>query len=421
MDPMSPPGAQTQWYLARDGQQYGPLSELELAKFIELGHLQPTDLLWREGFPDWRPAMIVFPPHKPAPQRPMAPPRPMHHAPAPQPTASRMGRDPAAATFQPQYARPAGHAPQPARPAHAGQARHPEPAHRPEPEEDADEKGGGVLKKLVLAIVCLTVLGGGGWFAYQHRANLLQSVGSWSSRLISGGASQRGLDTSPLAGFSGPPQTIDSALQTTPLWRIIKRDFPEWYAERLKETASLTAQSKDDAAIGQHMARALVVLRRQNATHALAAGFPQLKSVAATFYENLTLLRKHSTEACFAFISQGEASPVIVTLMQDPLHARHLQAQLTAVFEAIADGRSAARVYPQPRKSDYDALAADLAKRGWTQADMQLFSDERALARAGPEKVCQLVSDWFAAQLDVKDPDMQLRLLVDSLKPVIAG
>ena len=52
---------------------------------------------------------------------------------------------------------------------------------------------------------------------------------------------------------------------------------------------------------------------------------------------------------------------------------------------------------------------------------MQLFSDERALARAGPEKVCQLVHDWFAAQLALKDPDMQLRLLVDSLKPVVAG
>jgi hypothetical protein len=35
--------------------------------------------------------------------------------------------------------------------------------------------------------------------------------------------------------------------------------------------------------------------------------------------------------------------------------------------------------------------------------------------------VCQLVHDWFAAQLAIKDPDMQLRLLVDSLKPVVAG
>ena len=65
---MSAPVSQVQWYLARDGQQYGPLSEPELAKFIELGHLQPTDLLWRDGFPDWRPAMVVFSQQRHAPR-----------------------------------------------------------------------------------------------------------------------------------------------------------------------------------------------------------------------------------------------------------------------------------------------------------------------------------------------------------------
>ena len=226
---------------------------------------------------------------------------------------------------------------------------------------------------------------------------------------------------SPVKDFRTTAEGTDALLRRTPLWRIVKRDFPDWYAERVKEAAALAAENKDDAAIGQHLARALIGLRRQNATHALAASFPQLKAVAATFYQNLAQLRKHSVEACYAFISQGEASPAIVALMQDPGHAGHLQAQLTAVFEAIADGRKAARVYPQPRKTDYDTLTTDLTKRGWSQADMQLFSDERALARAGPEKVCQLVHDWFAAQLDVKDADMQLRLLVDSLKPVVAG
>lgn len=42
----------TEWYLARDGQQFGPLSDVELTKFVELGHLRPTDLLWRQGFAD---------------------------------------------------------------------------------------------------------------------------------------------------------------------------------------------------------------------------------------------------------------------------------------------------------------------------------------------------------------------------------
>jgi len=107
--------------------------------------------------------------------------------------------------------------------------------------------------------------------------------------------------------------------------------------------------------------------------------------------------------------------------MQNPAYTARLQAQITAVFEAIAEGRKTARAYPRPRSADYDVLMADLTKRGWSQADMQLFNDPRALANAGPERLCQMVSDWFAAQLAVEDPDMQLRLLVDALKPLVAG
>src|SRR5262245_2279544 len=73
MNEMSPPAANHQWYLARDGQQYGPLAEAELVKFIELGHLHANDLVWREGFPDWRPALTVFPPRKQPVLRPPPP------------------------------------------------------------------------------------------------------------------------------------------------------------------------------------------------------------------------------------------------------------------------------------------------------------------------------------------------------------
>lgn len=407
---MSAPITKVQWYLARDGQQYGPLSEPELAKFIELGHLQPTDLLWRDGFPDWRPAMVVFPP-----QRPAAAPRPAPAARTAPPQASRQSAAPRAAAER----GPAFH---PQKSAAAGMSAHRGRAERYDEEEDFEPRGGG-LKKAMVTILVLALLGAAGWFAYPHRATLIPALKTLPNRVVAlvsaiGGKDR---DAVPLKGLTGSSEQIDSRLQSTKLWRIIKREFPDWYAERLKETTDLAAQDKDDAAIGQHLARAVVLLRRQQVSQALAAGFPQLKQVATTFYENLARLRKQSIEACYAFISQGEASPVIVSLMQNPQHAGPLQAQLTAVFEAIADGRKTARVYPQPRKSDYDTLAGDLAKRGWTQADMQLFSDERALSRASPEKVCQLVHDWFAAQLDLKDPDMQLRLLVDSLKPVVAG
>jgi hypothetical protein len=252
-----------------------------------------------------------------------------------------------------------------------------------------------------------------------------QVVGSLTSPSGSSGAIQVGdrtsLEAPPLAGFSGTAPEIDTKLQATALWRVLKREFGDWYSQRLDEAAGMAREGKNDTIIGQHLARKLVELRRQQANHALSATLPRLKGVAAAFYDNLAKLRRHSVDTCYGFISQSEASPAIVAMLQGSAHTAHLQTQLTAVFEAIAEGRKQPRVYPQPRQGDYDMLAADLTKRGWSPADMQLFSDERALAKAPPEKVCQMVHDWFASQLAIEDPDAQMRLLVDSLRPVVAG
>jgi hypothetical protein len=418
MDRMSPPGAHSQWYLARDGQQYGPLSETELGKFVELGHLQPTDLLWREGFPDWRPAMVVFPPRKPAMQR--TAPATRSAGPFAQQTAQvRGGREqPMARQAPTQRTAAAGMRPSQAPPRQS----------YPEPEDGAPR--GRRLRGALMVILCLAALGGGGWYAQQHSETLRKQLQVLGSRIPAGlfdtiarlaTADRKGIGISPLRGFGVAPAELDPTLQATPLWRVLKRDFPDWYAERLKEIAALAADNKDDVAIGQQMARALVALRRREASQALAAGFPQLKIIASTFYENLVRLGKHSNEACFEFISTGEAGPLVISLMQNPEYTAQLQAQMLAVFDAIADGRKTPRAYPPPRKTDYDGLAGLLEKRGWSKADLQLFSDEKALARTGPEKVCQLVRDWFATQLALDDPDMQKRLLVDSLKPIVAG
>jgi GYF domain 2 len=402
---MSSPAAQTQWYLARDGQQFGPLSEAELHRFVDLGHLQPTDLLWREGFPDWRPAMVVFPPRSSAMGRPGPAARPGQLAPRSPAQQAPAARERMSGTRSKQAPRESYHAPEIA------------------------PRGRGLRRTLVV-IVCLGLLAAGGWYASARPDMFFKLVGRYATWVPAGlsdmatskfSMAPKNLETSPFKGLTGPADTLEPTLQATPLWRVLKRDYPDWYADRLKEIAALAADNKDDLAIGQQLARALVTLRRQNAGVALAAGFPQLKAVATSFYENLVQLGKHSNEACFEFISKGEAGPLVVSLMQNPDFTPQLQAQLLAVFEAIADGRKTARAYPQPRKSDYDALAADLTRRGWSQADLQLFSDERALSNAGPAKVCQMVRDWFAAQLAIKDPDMQLRLLVESLKPIVAG
>jgi hypothetical protein len=396
---MSAPASSTQWYLAREGQQFGPISEAELAKFIELGHLQPNDLLWREGFPDWRPAMVVFPPRTQPPQR---------SAPAPRTTGSSPGRQPSSSDRLE---------------VHPGDNASRTPtSRRGESTETEPRRGRGTRAAMLLLVVA--ALGAATWFAYPYRDRLKDVMGAIPSLATSDAfaiADRKSLEVPPLAGFTDTPEVTDAKLQATALWRVLKREFPDWYTQRLDESATLARASKDEAAIGQQMARKLVELRRQQVANALSATLPRLKSVATAFYDNLVQLRRSSTDACYGFISQGEANPTIVTMLQGSEHTAHLQAQLTSVFEAVAEGRKQPRVYPQPRQTDYDKLAADLAKRGWTPADMKLFSDERALAKAAPDKVCQMVHDWFAAQLSLSDPEAQMRLLVESLRPVVAG
>ena len=397
---MTAPASQTQWYLAREGQQYGPLSDAELGKFVELGHLQPNDLLWREGFADWRPALVVFPP------------RPARQA-TPAPAAKRPP-----ASFGNELASPRLSADGPFT---GGRGRPVQSAAAEAKELGSRRSIGGTLRKAVVALILVGALGASVWLAYPHRRQIMEYATSLPTMALGSAVDRKSLETPPLAGLKGDAKSIDTTMQAAAVWRLVKREFPDWYAARLKELEQLSAAGKDDTAIGQHMARALVALRRQQVDNALAAPVSSLKRVASAFLENLVLLRKTSTDACYTFISQGEASPAIVGLLQGSEQVLPLQTQMVAIIEAISDGRRAPRVYAQPRQSDYDILAADLTKRGWTKADLQLFSDERALAKAAPEKVCQLVQDWFAAHLDLSDSEAQQRLLVDSLRPVVAG
>jgi len=53
-------GAGARWYLSRDGQQHGPLSDRELSLFAEGGNFKPGDLLWTAGLDEWKPADALF-------------------------------------------------------------------------------------------------------------------------------------------------------------------------------------------------------------------------------------------------------------------------------------------------------------------------------------------------------------------------
>jgi len=48
------------WYLSRNGEQLGPLTERELSLFAEGGNFMPGDLLWTAGLDGWKPADAIF-------------------------------------------------------------------------------------------------------------------------------------------------------------------------------------------------------------------------------------------------------------------------------------------------------------------------------------------------------------------------
>ena len=95
---------------------------------------------------------------------------------------------------------------------------------------------------------------------------------------------------------------------------------------------------------------------------------------------------------------------------------------MAAIFEAIADGRKSPTTHSAPVKTDYDALADQLTKLGWSQTDLQLFADSRALAQGAAGKG---LPAWCRTGSRRTSPSptekVQERLLVETLRPVVAG
>jgi hypothetical protein len=398
--------ADIQWYIAREGKQHGPLSDVEMRAFVGQGHLKPTDLIWRPGFADWRPAPAVFP--FPQPEAPAAAaPRPTTQGRRPEP-----GRGPATAT-----------APQPTF----------EP-NRIRVARGSDDSGKSGARRAFGILALLALIGAGGWYAWQSGA-----VDSLRDRLTSvkegeqvptvaapGSSAPSGEATAPASTVSAAEvdagaQQLDTKFEKLAAWSVVKRDFPDWYGEQLRQAAKLSAENQPEAAINKHLAEALVALRRQHANDALSASTPRLKEVASAFLNNLKVLSGMSVGACYGFISQGETSPAIIEVLQSPDQGATVQAQVAAIFEAIADGRKSPTAHDKAVKADYDVLVQELTKLGWKENDLQVFSNPTLLSREPPGRVCQMVQDWFNAHLAVADQGTQERLLVETLKPVVSG
>ncbi|CAN1724129.1 DUF4339 domain-containing protein [Hyphomicrobium sp. 1Nfss2.1] len=392
--------ADIQWYIAREGKQHGPLSDAEMRTFVAQGHLKPTDLIWRPGFADWRPAPAVFPFQQPPP--PAAPARP-----AMQGAQGGPARGLAGAGAQPSF----------------------EPD-RIRVSDDADGGGGSRIKRFALVAVLLALIGGGGWFAWQSGAlNMVQDKLSASREgeqvpTVSAPADSSTPPAAPSvaqADVDAGASQLDGKFEQLPAWSVVKREFPDWYNDQLRQAATLTAQNQPQEAVNKHLAEALVALRRQHANEALSASTPRLKDVASAFLANLKSLSTKSVGACYGFISQGETAPAVLEVLQSPEQGAAVQTQIAAIFEAIADGRKSPSPHDRAAKEDYDVLVQELGKLGWKEQDLQVFSNPSMLSREPPERVCQMVQDWFAAHLSIADQGTQERLLVETLKPVVSG
>ena len=114
----------------------------------------------------------------------------------------------------------------------------------------------------------------------------------------------------------------------------------------------------------------------------LAASAAAHRELATAFLENLKSLAAEGPDRCYDFISRGETSPSILALMQDSTKSGRIEAQVVAIVAAISEGRRSPTTHSGPGKPDYDVLATELGRLGWTQADMQLFADSKALAKA---------------------------------------
>ncbi|HMN36983.1 MAG TPA: DUF4339 domain-containing protein [Hyphomicrobium sp.] len=436
---------EAQWYIARDGKQHGPLTDVEMRTFVGHNYLRPTDLLWRAGMSDWQPAPALFPAaFQAAPQQPAGYSQTSTAGGAPQSGGHAQG-----AMTQQGYAQ---------QPAAQPQAHQPAGTQGDYEQDNLDEETArpSRIRQVLMALVLIGLVGGGAFAIVTYKDDLMRLVSGPPKKAAAvteqpapapAAASQAESAPAPAQAEGEPqaeaPQTaeaqpevgeelppdpaviegspLDARLQKIPVWTILKKEYPDWYINNIAAADKLASENKSQLDIATQLVEGLVNLRRQKAPNALAASPEKLRNVASTFLENLRALQAQSVGACYGFISKGEMSPGVIELMQTPENATSLNAQLAAIFEAAAEGAKAPVKHEPAAKADYDVLIAELNKLGWKEEDLQVFSNPRLLAKREPAQVCKMVQDWFSAHLSVPDQGAQDRLLFETLKPVVSG
>ena len=366
-------GRPTEWYLARDGQQYGPIADRELRRLDDTRELRSSDLLWQEGWSEWVPAASAL--QSPALQ-----------AAAPMALSPRWAEDLGRQT--------------------------PRRARRPANRSLRGER----FKLLRFVSSVLNFL-----FVALGFGLSTALVGTlWPSGISS--ALQKGLaqEVFRLAAEAPPTRVaVDAELQRYPMWQTLKAEFAPRYDELLTDLVRRRAAGENETTITRALEQSIDDLRHENTESALAADAETLQAIVQSYIDTLTALRAVGSEHCALFVNRGKPADGRAI---DPTEIKMiLQAHMTAIFRAAAKGRRMPVRSSKASEGDFRLLLEQLRAKGWTKNDFQVFLDTQRLKASGSSHICNLGQDWMAAHLAIRDPAARERLLVQTLRALLLG
>ncbi|HFB2048503.1 MAG: DUF4339 domain-containing protein [Hyphomicrobiaceae bacterium] len=462
---MSEADTYIEWYLARNGQQHGPLSDAELNKFRELGHLKPDDLVWRAGFPEWRTADDVFPEYQSGAATLLsaeteepndfsvdATPEMQYYLEKQTESLdgiskSRLGSqdynqhlnsveksdEPVLQIQQnlesatAQYRRRTG--------IRSCQESSTQPINQEEFHNDCKYERS--VKNQILIIIVITTLAIAilsSWYINSNQIPIIKIITDFIHK------SYLHVHTTVNAPAGTTIKSVTVEIPTTEtyeknilgieprltilsekFWSDMRAHDGVWAGEQEQLLAKLRSNGRPELERLEFVVSALVSWRRRNADKILTTEPYYLRQIAQTFADNLRYLQNQDVKACYGFISQGELSPSVLTLYNNATHLTVLGAQIEAIIAAAENRGQNSESYSEPSEDDFKVMTKLLSNRGWTQGDVNLFSNPAALSVAPEATVCRLVSEWFEVQLQVSSTDRQMRLLAASLSPVIRG
>jgi hypothetical protein len=279
------------------------------------------------------------------------------------------------------------------------------------------------------------IIGAGGWFAYANQALLTQIISDFTREPVKQSPAviaapekptKTAVATQPVAQQTerqgaADTQSAPLAILQSSFWQALKAEDGEWAQRQEKAIAQLQNDGKTGDEVLAFAVNAIVDWRRSHADKILTASPEHLRSLAKSFVANLKFLVGQNVQACYGFISKGELSPAVLPFYKEPQQAKVLGTQMQAIIAAARNDGGESTQYLEPEPPDFNVLAQMLLKRGWSEADLKLFSDPGALSTAPAEKVCKLVTEWFDTQLQMQPGEQQMRLLATSLQPVVRG